>query len=160
MMIRWSLFFLCILTLGCLTGCKAPDLNVFEKNIAIPSQTWDYGFTPSVDFNVSDTNAAYNVYVVCRHTDAYAYKNLWLFLSTRKPGDKAALKDRFELTLQDNAGRWYGTGMDDIWEQRIPLYQDLHFNKTGTYTVTFEQNMRDNPLKCILNIGLRVEKVH
>jgi gliding motility-associated lipoprotein GldH len=141
-----------------LGGCKAPDLNVFEKNVVIPGQSWAYGFTPSVEFDVTDTTAGYNVLVVCRHTDAYAYKNLWLLLSTRKPGEAGTQKDRFELTLQDNSGRWYGSGMDDIWEQRIPLYQNLHFSKAGTYTVTFEQNMRDNPLKSILNIGLRVEK--
>lgn len=151
------------LTLGAvalivLGGCKAPDLNVFEKNMTIPGQSWTYGFTPSVGFDVTDTTAAYNVLVVCRHTDAYAYKNLWILLSTQKPGETGTQKDRFELTLQDNSGRWYGSGMDDIWEQRIPLYQNLHFSKAGTYTVTFEQNMRDNPLKNILNIGLRVEK--
>lgn len=157
-MMRRRLFF-CTLSLLGLWSCKAPDLNAFEKNTAIPGESWAYGFTPSVDFNVTDTMASYNVLVVCRHTDAYAYKNLWILLSTRKPGSVTSGKERFELTLQDNNGRWYGTGMDDIWEQRIPLYQNLHFSKVGTYTVTFEQNMRDNPLKHILDIGLRVEKV-
>lgn len=141
-----------------LTGCKAPNLNVFEKNIAIPNQKWSYEFRPDVQFNVTDTNASYNVAVVCRHTDAYAYKNLWLLISTRQPGDSTFKKDRFELILQDNTGRWYGTGMDDIWEQRIPLFKQIHFPKTGTYTVSFEQNMRNPPLEHIMNIGLRVEK--
>jgi gliding motility-associated lipoprotein GldH len=142
-----------------LAACTSPNLNVFEKNVTIPGQTWHYDLRPSVQFNVTDTNAAYSVSVVCRHTDAYAYKNLWVLIATRKPGDSAFRRDRFELTLQDNSGHWYGTGMDDIWEQRIPLYTDpIHFSKTGTYIVQFEQNMRDNPLKGILDIGLRVEK--
>jgi len=153
-----SYFLFLILALVGMQSCKAPDLNVFERNVAIPAQSWSYHFLPSVDFNVSDTIASYNVLVVCRHTEAYAYKNLWVLLDTRKPGEIKTQKERFELTLQDNTGRWYGTGMDDIWEQRIPLYQNLHFDKPGVYTVTFEQNMRDEPLKGILDIGLRVEK--
>jgi gliding motility-associated lipoprotein GldH len=151
-----SLFVGLILLLLSLGACKTPDLNVFEKNVPIPGQSWNYPFTPSVQFSVTDTNASYDVLVVCRHTEAYAYRNLWLFLGFQKPGEKFQ-KDRFELTLQDAGGRWYGTGMDDIWEQRIPLFQGQRL-KMGTYTVTFEQNMRDNPLKGILDIGLRVEK--
>jgi gliding motility-associated lipoprotein GldH len=147
------------LTLLLAAACKSPRLNAFEKDISIRGGAWTMEDRPSVTFNVTDTSAAYNVSVICRHTDGYAYKNLWLFISTNRPGDSAFRKDRFELTLQDNTGRWYGTGMDDIWDQRIPLYQNLHFNRTGAYTVVFEQNMRDNPLKGILDIGLRVEKM-
>lgn len=147
-----------ILILIWVVSCKAPSLNVFEKNIPIKGGAWAYEVRPSVRFDVTDTTASYNVSVVCRHTDGYGYKNLWLLISTRQPGDTASKKDRFELTLQDNSGRWYGTGMDDIWEQRIPLFPNVHFSKTGAYTVVFEQDMRDSLLRGILDIGLRVEK--
>ena len=139
-------------------ACNGPHLNVFEKNVSIKGGAWAYEVQPAVRFDVTDTTASYNVSVVCRHTDGYAYKNLWVFISTLQPGDTIQRKERFELTLQDNTGRWYGTGMDDIWEQRIPLYSNLHFSKTGTYTVVFQQDMRENALKGILDIGLRVEK--
>jgi gliding motility-associated lipoprotein GldH len=142
-----------------LVSCNAPHLNVFEKNVPIEGGAWAYEVQPTVRFEVSDTTASYNVSVVCRHTDGYPYKNLWVFISTLQPGDTVQRKERFELTLQDNTGRWYGTGMDDIWEQRIPLYSSLHFSKTGTYTVVFQQDMRDNALKGVLDIGLRVEKM-
>lgn len=146
----------CIVAL--LFSCNAPHLNVFEKNVSIKGGAWAYQVQPTVHFDVTDTTASYNVSVVCRHTDGYAYKNLWVFISTLQPGDTIQRKERFELTLQDNTGRWYGTGMDDIWEQRIPLYSNLHFSKSGTYTVVFQQDMRENALKGILDIGLRVEK--
>jgi len=150
---------LCLTLLLSAAACKGPSLNAFEKDISIRGGAWAMENRPSVEFDVTDTVAAYNVSVVCRHTDGYAYKNLWLLISTRRPGDSMFRKDRFELTLQKNDGSWYGTGMDDIWDQRIPLYPTLHFNRIGTYTVVFEQNMRDNPLKGILDIGLRVEKM-
>jgi gliding motility-associated lipoprotein GldH len=139
-------------------SCGAPRLNDFEKSIPIKGGAWSYGFQPSVQFDVTDTIASYSVAVICRHTDQYAYKNLWVFISTRQPGDTTFRKERFELTLQDHLGRWYGTGMDDIWEQEVPLYSDLHFSKTGTYTVVFQQDMRDDDLKGFLDIGLRVKK--
>lgn len=146
------------LTLMLLAACKAPRLDAFEQNVPIKGGAWSYTVKPSVTFNITDTASLYNVSVVCRHTDGYGYKNIWLFIAFQRPGDTASRKDRFELTLQDNKGRWYGTGMDDIWEQRIPLFKDIHFNRPGPYTVTFEQDMRDNALKGVLDIGLRVEK--
>ncbi|TDW99986.1 gliding motility lipoprotein GldH [Dinghuibacter silviterrae] len=157
MNLRWTNF-LTLALVGALS-CGGPHLNDFEKSIPIKGGAWSYAFQPSVQFNVTDTTAAYKVYVVCRHTDRYAYKNLWVFISTRQPGDTAFRKERFELTLQDNLGRWYGTGMDDIWAQQIPLYTNLHFSKTGTYTVVFQQDMRDDDLKGFLDVGLRVEKI-
>jgi hypothetical protein len=35
----------------------------------------------------------------------------------------------------------------------------VKFRKSGVYKVKFEQVMRENPLKHVMNIGLRVEKV-
>jgi gliding motility-associated lipoprotein GldH len=56
--------------------------------------------------------------------------------------------------------RWTGSAMDDIYEHRILLYnQPVKFRKSGTYTVQLEQVMRENPLKHVLNLGIRIEKM-
>jgi hypothetical protein len=47
--------------------------------------------------------------------------------------------------------------MDDIYEHRIPLAPEQNL-KAGTYTFTIEQIMREDPLKNVLNAGLRLEK--
>lgn len=149
-----GLFFLILAFSSCL------QLNSFEQNVEIAKHEWSAASPAEVSFNITDTISAYNVYVVLRHTDAYAYKNIWLNIATQQPGDKQFNSDRFELTLQQPDGTWIGTGLNDIWEIRYPLFTNVRFVKKGTYRIRLQQAMRDEPLLHILNAGIRIEKVN
>lgn len=132
---------------------------MFEKTVQIPGQSWLYNNKPSFTFNITDTTSHYNIFIVLRHTDAYKYNNIWLSLSSQLPGDTMRSQN-IDLTLGTDAKGWEGNGMDDIFEVRkIITSGPVAFKKPGNYTFTIEQIMRENPLKHILNIGLRVEKV-
>jgi gliding motility-associated lipoprotein GldH len=135
------------------------QLNTYERAAEMPGHNWSYNNQPEFTFTITDTVSAYNVLITLRHTDAYAYKNIWLNISTRKPGDSVYRKERFELTLQHSDGRWIGTGLSDIYELRHPLFSNVKFKKSGTYTLRLQQIMRDNPLQHIMNAGIRIEKV-
>lgn len=139
-----------------IAGCIR--INQFEKNIQIPQQQWSSSFSPEIQFDITDTLSLYNVFVTLRHTDAYLYRNIWLDIATRQPGDTTYQKGRFELTLQQSDGKWLGTGYGDIWEVRYPLFRRIHFRKEGQYHIILRQIMRDDPLKHIMNAGIRIEK--
>ncbi len=49
--------------------------------------------------------------------------------------------------------------MEDIYEQRVSIQQSTKFKLPGEYSFTLEQVMREDPLKHILNIGVRIERV-
>jgi gliding motility-associated lipoprotein GldH len=151
-----------LLTACCLLlNASCIKIDVFEKNVQIPSHEWKYDNKPEIKFDITDTTAAYNVYIILRHTEAYEYRNIWLFVSTKQPGDTVFQKARIELPLQNAEGKWLSaTGMDDIWEHRIKLFENIKFKKSGTYSIQLEQNMRDNPLKHIMNAGIRIEKAN
>ena len=101
----------------------------------------------------------YNVYFVVRHTDAYNYNNLWIKGTVMEPGDSAIKSQRYDITLATNKG-WEGAGMDDIYENRLLIQPETKFRRPGTYSFTIEQVMREDPLKHILNVGIRVEKAN
>lgn len=149
----------CLLFSSLLWLGSCSSMDAFEKNAEIPKHEWSYSYQPEVKFNITDTVSAYNVFVTLRHTDAYAYKNIWIYLSTRQPGDSTFHKERFELILQDQEGRWIGTGMSDIYEVRYPLFNNIRFIKQGDYSIRLQQTMRDNPLLHVMNAGIRIEKV-
>jgi gliding motility-associated lipoprotein GldH len=138
-------------------GCM--KLNRFEKNVEIPKQQWSYTFQPEFSFEITDTVTSHNIFLVLRHTDAYAYKNIWLNISTLQPGDSTFQTERFEFTLQQPDGKWYGTGYGDIWEVRHPLLRNIQFKKKGIYKIRLHQIMRDEPLLHIMNAGIRIEKI-
>lgn len=140
-------------------GCNpSGQLGVYEKHTAIPAYSWNYDFHPSFLFYIKDTAATYNIFVTIRHSDEYAFSNLWLLISSSREGEKPKTK-RVELPLADKEGRWLGTGMDGIYDHRIPIQQHARFNQEGTYLFSFEQDMRTNPLAHIMSVGLRIEKI-
>ncbi|UEG51025.1 gliding motility lipoprotein GldH [Ferruginibacter lapsinanis] len=152
-----SLFFSVVCFLLATPSCT--KLDVFEKNVAIPKNEWNYNFKPSFNFNITDTGSEYNLYVVIRHRDAYRYNNIWLNIGTQSSKDTMRFQ-RFDLLLGTDAKGWDGTGMDDIWELRKSITNGpFKFNKPGNYIFSIQQIMRENPLLNILSIGIRVEKV-
>lgn len=133
-------------------------IGVFEKTAPIPSQSWSYTNRPLFTFTITDTSAAYNIYIVLRHTDAYNYNNIWLTLGSQAPGDSMRFQN-INLELGNDTKGWEGRGMDDIYEVRKGITPGpVPFTKAGSYTFTIAHIMRENPLKHILNVGVRVEK--
>jgi gliding motility-associated lipoprotein GldH len=134
-------------------------LAVYEKDATIPKYEWQYNFVPSFSFTISDTAAEYNLYIVLRHTDAYEYNNICLNVGSQFPADTLSYQ-RFDLPLATDATGWEGTGMDDIWELRKSItHGPFRFNKQGIYKFTVAQAMREDPLKNVMSVGIRVEKV-
>lgn len=142
-----------------LTGCLPSPY--YQKDVTIPRNQWAYQFKPSFKFEITDTTSTYNLYFIIRHTEAYSFSNIWMWVYTKQPGDSTFQRSRVEIPLAEPSGKWLGKGMGELWEQRLPMTKDgapMVFNKAGTYEMQFEQNMRINPLPEVLQIGLRIEK--
>jgi gliding motility-associated lipoprotein GldH len=148
-------FVSCVLILA---SCTTIDL--YEKTVPIPKHAWSSSFKPQFKFTIKDTTYPYQVYIIIRHNDKYNYNNIWLNLYTQAPGDTVQ-KVQYELPLADKEKGWLGSAMDDIYEHRIaitPQAQKLYFRKSGEYTFTLEQTMREDPLQHVMDVGVRLEK--
>src|SRR4051812_43890358 len=113
-------YLLCALMICCsalLSGCL--DSPYYQKQASIPTYKWDYKYTPTFEFEVTDTTYLYNVYFIIRHTDAYPYANVWMNMHRKEPGDTTFSKQRINVQLAipagKNAGQWMGRGMGEIW---------------------------------------------
>jgi len=133
--------------------------GVFEKNQPFNSHEWPSPAKPDIAFDVTDTIALYNIYIVVRHTDAYHFNNIYIRATVKEPGDVQGRTGDYDLQLATNAKGWIGTAMDDIYDARLLIQPKTRFRKTGTYHITLEQLMREDPLKSVLSAGLRVERV-
>ena len=139
----------------CLVTCTTIDL--YEKSVAIPGHSWKNDFKPSFTFTIKDTTSPYQLFLILRHNDKYNFNNIYISLSVKLPGSDSTRKIKKDLTLATDEKGWLGIGMDDIYEHLISL-GDPELLKTGNYTFTVEQIMRENPLNNVLNVGLRIEK--
>ena len=140
-------------------SCTTIDL--YEKSVTIPGHSWKSDYKPSFTFTIKDTSSPYLLYFVLRHNDKYSFNNLYINLYAKQPGQDSAQSVRYDLPLATNEKGWLASGMDDIYEHRIlltPRGLEFYFKKPGDYTFTIEQIMREDPLKNVLNAGLRIEK--
>ena len=132
-------------------------IDVYEKVKMFPAHNWAAAEKPAFVFDINDTISLYNIFLVIRHHDAYQYNNIWIDVTMKGPSDTLQVKREF--MLGNNAQGWLGSGMDDIFEHRIPFNNKPAALKKGTYTFTLQQAMREDPLDQVLNVGIRVEKV-
>ena len=142
-------------------SCATVDL--YEKSVSIPGHTWERSYKPSFTFTIKDTSSAYQLFLILRHNDKYNYNNIWLNITVKSPGTDSIKTFRVAKRLATNEKGWLTGGMDDIYEHRLPLLEELVNNEVsirspGEYTFTIEQIMRENPLANVLNVGLRIEK--
>ena len=98
------------------------------------------------------------MFFVIRHHNAYHYKNIFIQLNTTSP-DNTISKQSADLNLADDAKGWLGVGMDDIYDQRIPVNTTPVRFKKGLYKFALSHTMREDPLENVLSTGIRVEKV-
>lgn len=139
------------------TGCKQVEL--YERLQHIPGAAWRYNYQPVFTFNIKDTTSLYDIYITIRHTNSYAYSNIWLESSLQLPQDSMHTQ-KLNLILADNE-RWLGVGMDDIFMHRIKVTsRPQKLSRAGQITLSLKQVMRQDPLPGIMQVGVRVEKVN
>jgi len=155
LLVKRSILFLAVFSFA--SACNWTT-GVFEKNMEFNGHEWSSSVKPDISFEMNDTVSLYNIYIVVRHTDAYHFNNMYVRVTVKEPGSGPAKTGDYDLELATNGKGWIGTAMDDIYDARLLIQPKTKFRKTGIYHITLEQLMREDPLKNVLSVGLRVER--
>jgi gliding motility-associated lipoprotein GldH len=145
----------CFLLFTCvLSSCL--DNAVIDVNQEISSRRWSYIKKVSVPVKIEDAGKSYNIYMNLRHTADYRYSNIFVLVHQIGPdGKKTTERKEYQLAYPD--GEWLGTGSGNLFSYQLIYKEKYKFPAPGRYVFEFEQNMRDNPLREIHDVGLRVE---
>lgn len=128
---------------------------VFTEFKALSGKGWEIDsviiFAPVLE----DSVATYDMQLTVRHTDRYAYQNMWLFVDVKQ--DSILLRrDTIEAMMANERGEWLGNGVS---KYTLPLLYLEHVKlKSGEYEVIVQQGMREEVLQGITDIGLKVIK--
>lgn len=138
---------------GAMLSCN--DNALVDKNVAIDGHTWDYENKPHIEVEVTDNSQRYDVFLNFRHTSQYPYSNVFILMHQQHP---SGFRDttRVEIRLAEPDGRWLGKGTGSVFNHQQKVKSNYVFPDTGRYVFSFEQNMRENPLPAVSDIGLRV----
>lgn len=152
---KFALAFL-LVTVG-IAGCSDPN-RIFDQNTEIGNRNWSYLNRVKYDIKIDDPDAAYNAYLNLRVTGDYKYANLFVLITQKNLRGGKPWTTRFEFTLANKDGEWLGKGTGDLYSYQLPFKTHFKFPEKGTYRFEIEQNMRDNPLHEVSDVGLRIEK--
>ena len=137
---------------------EACDSNrVFDSNEPVNPEGWIPREAKEFRVEITDTISIYNLYINLRHTNDYPYSNIYFFVQTRFPNGQL-YRDTVEYVLADPSGKWLGKGLGKIKDNRYPFRKGIHMPAKGTYVFRIEQAMRENYLKGIHDVGLRIER--
>jgi len=130
----------------------------FEENKAIPNHEWNQQDVVQFDVDIEDTLSPHHLVFNLRNGSNYPYANLYVFSETTIDSTLVD-RDTLHFILADKSGKWLGnTGLGDIVEHHLLFKKDVRFTKQGTYSISFEQGMRDSSLTDVFDVGLRIVK--
>ncbi|HMR17753.1 MAG TPA: gliding motility lipoprotein GldH [Sphingobacterium sp.] len=143
------------MTIAFLASCT--DSAYFEQNKAVKNRSWEYSEIPEFTVNITDNGAKYDIFINLRHAGGYDFSNLFVLLHQKGPQllDTAYRK---EIPLAELDGRWLGRSAGTLYEVQYLAHNDFVFPDTGVYTFALEQNMRQNPLKDVADVGIKLKK--
>jgi gliding motility-associated lipoprotein GldH len=139
-------------------GCMDPK-SVIDKNTELPNHNWAYVNRIKYNVKIDDETVPYNLYFNLRVSGGYKYSNIFILFHQTSPGKKIATT-RYEYKLANKDGEWLGSGSGNLYSYQVPLRTQYKFPAKGVYHFEIEQNMRDNPLHEVSDVGLRVEKAN
>jgi gliding motility-associated lipoprotein GldH len=149
--------FLVILTTFTFVSC---DKNVvYKAHEDMDEGLWYIKNTPTFKVEITDTTQSYNLYYLVRNALQYPYYNLYIHRKVTDPDGKKTSAQLEEVYLSNQTtGKPFGNGLGDLFDHKIPFAKNYKFSKSGTYTYTLTQNMRQDPLPFIISVGICVEK--
>ena len=146
---------LCFLILVFLQSCGGAGL--YEQNKEIPATGWAVDSIATFKFSVEDTTQKYNIFYNVRNQVAYPYYNLYVTFYLYNDKDSLLASNLHEMNLANpTTGEPYGSGLGDVRDHQFLGLPNCRFKQKGTYTFKIKQYMRQNPLKNIEAIGIKV----
>lgn len=149
--LKYNIFILFALVL---VSCTHNE--VFFEFHSLKNADWNREDPGIFEVNITDNQARYDVSVEVRNDDNYSFQNIWLSVDIKTPQGNVR-KDTISADLADIYGKWYGKGIS-IHSLSIPYETGIQYPDTGKYVYTIRQGMRENPLKGISDIGLKISK--
>jgi gliding motility-associated lipoprotein GldH len=146
--------FLAVLSL--MVGCQ-PN-SWYHHSLVFDQQGWDMNDTLRfADTLTSSTPLTLNGKLTLRHTNAYPYQNLWLYITTHTD-DSLMVSDSINWTLAKPDGNWLGTGWGSLYTISYDL-PTLTFSPSDSvrwFEIELVHGLRDSLLTGLSDIGLRL----
>lgn len=148
-----------------LAGIYACDESrVFEQNKDIADHAWHKDSTLHFEAEIPEASIPYHIYYNIRNSVDYPAQNLYLNIEVQDSTGQVLTRDLNNIELfNPKTGKPYGSGLGDIFDHQVRVFENFTFPYAGTYLIEIRQQMRDkvmvdNRLPSVVSVGIRIEK--
>lgn len=144
-----------VASISCLILIACSGNDVYNSYVALPNTGWGQDSLAVFRTHIDDASKTYDITFQIRNESNYKYANLWLFVDVISP-DGELQRDTAECILAHNDGSWIGGGWGSLYSIQCPYRLNTRFAKTGNYTFRIAHGMREDDIKGIHSLGLRI----
>jgi len=111
----------------------------------------------NVDSVLLKNDVPYTVSIEIVNNADYPYQNIWFFINDNINNpifDTTAV----QYMLADKFGRWHGSGFGSTYQLSLHYKDTVFFKEKRDYCIKIVHGMRDEPLKGIEKIGIRIKE--
>lgn len=154
------LFIVIIFSYSCSNKIK------FDQFKSIEDKGWHKDSIINFTVNSMDSIGKNNIYINLRNNKDYEFSNLFLIVGIKFPNNYQII-DTLEYEMTTPEGRFLGTGISDIKENKLEYKTHVTFPIQGDYNIHIQHAMRKtrkiegiNYLHGITDVGLQIEKAN
>ncbi len=128
---------------------------VYEETLAVNQEGWLYEDQYSFEITVEDTISLHDMHLDIDHTPDFAYQNTYLNITTSFPKQEDKV-ERLNIQLAEKNGKWIGKCNSETCKLKVYMLDKFKFADEGVYSFSISQYSREENLKGIQSIGLKV----
>lgn len=155
-----ALFILAVLSQSC------TDNLVYDQFKSIDQNQWHKDSIVNFTYRSSDSLSKNNIYLNIRNNKTYDFSNLFLIVGIEFPNNYQIV-DTLEYEMTTPEGRFLGTGISDVLENKLEYKTGVNFPMVGEYRIHVQHAMRKNQdiegliyLDGITDVGIQIEKLN
>lgn len=140
-----------------LYGCDSR--RVFEENRELAHRFWRYEDVPVFEFQIENSLTDYNLYFNVRNSLDYPWTRINVSYNLQDSAGQSLAQKLVFHDLFDATGRPYGqSGIGDLYDHQFPLLEKFRFPRPGSYSLRLTQFSREDTLKGVIAVGVRIER--
>lgn len=135
-------------------SCSGEDETVSMQSV---NGAWNKKNELKFEVNIEENQTPKNIIFVIRNNNDYPYSNLFVKAYVKADNQKSYKTDTLNYVLAKPNGEWVGEGFGETKEIMF-LYKNRYtFPKKGKYIIGITQAMRNDDLKGIEDVGVKIE---
>ncbi len=134
--------------------------RLFEYNYQFKNRVWNMDTIPTYQFEIENPSIPTNVLLNVRNGLDYPFYNIFVKYSLEDSTGKILDSKQLEFDLLDpKSGKPLGKGATDLYFHQFVCLNNFKFPYKGNFKFKITQYMREQELKGIHSVGVRIESL-